>query len=464
MKVFYFYPNLQQSFLPKLNAGMYPNLYYAIEDWFGWKINFLKIFYTFGIFVALAFIAAAFFFTQELKRKEKQGLMLPREETIITGKPASLLELLINGIIGFIFGFKLVGVFLASREHSIDLQEYIFSSQGSFAGGLLLAALLIFLKYRERNKQKLPKPEKRVIRIWPHDRVGDIVIFALVFGIIGAKIFDNLENWDRFIQDPIANLFAPSGLTFYGGLICAATAICLYARKKGIRLLHLIDAAAPALMIAYGIGRMGCQVAGDGDWGIFNSAYISDVPGHVVPATPEQFRQKLLEDSTYFLKGTVLEKDGTTTWVTDRHENSLDEVPHKSFLGPKFLPAWMFAFTYPHNVNEDGILLNDCNGKYCRALPQPVFPTPLYEIVASLLLFLFLWLIRKKITAPGVMFCIYLIVNGIERFLVETIRVNTTYSIFGLHPTQAELISSAFVIVGIAGIFYFKKKSRAENA
>ena len=124
----------------------------------------------------------------------------------------------------------------------------------------------------------------------------------------------------------------------------------------------------------------------------------------------------------------------------------------------------MFAFIYPHNVNEDGILLNDCNGKYCRALPQPVFPTPLYEIVASLLLFLFLWLIRKKIVAPGVMFCIYLIVNGIERFLIETIRVNTTYSIFGLHPTQAELISSAFVIVGIAGIFYFKKKSRAENA
>ncbi|HEY8661482.1 MAG TPA: prolipoprotein diacylglyceryl transferase family protein, partial [Hanamia sp.] len=116
------------------------------------------------------------------------------------------------------------------------------------------------------------------------------------------------------------------------------------------------------------------------------------------------------------------------------------------------------AYTYPNNVNEDGILLPNCEGKYCRALPQPVFPTPLYEIIACGILFLVLWAIRKKIIVPGVMFCIYLIMNGIERFLVETIRVNTTYSIFGLHPTQAELISAALVITGIAGIAIFNKR------
>ncbi|HEY5462260.1 MAG TPA: prolipoprotein diacylglyceryl transferase family protein [Hanamia sp.] len=438
---------------------MYPNLYYVLNDWFGWKINAFKIFYSFGIFVALGFIISAYFLTRELKRKEKQGLLLPREETITTGKPASFLELFINGLVGFIFGYKLIGAFLASRHNGIDLQGYIFSYEGSWIGGILVAAALIYLKYRERNKQKLAKPENRIIRIWPHDRVGDIVIFALVFGIIGAKIFDNLENWDRFISDPIGNLIAPSGLTFYGGLIFAAIAILIYARKKGIGLLYLVDAAAPALMIAYAIGRMGCQTAGDGDWGIFNSAYISDVPGHVVPATPDQFQKKLQEYSTYFLNGTVMDAPGVSTMVTDRHETSLDKVPHKSFRGPSFLPTWMFAFTYPHNVNEDGILLPNCEGKYCRALPQPVFPTPFYEITACLLLFLFLWSIRKKITAPGVMFCIYLILNGIERFLIETIRVNTTYSIFGLHPTQAELISAALVITGTIGIFYFKRKA-----
>ena len=437
---------------------MYPNLYFVFNEWFGWKINAFKIFYTFGIFVAIAFIVSAYVLTLELKRKEKSGLLLPREETITTGKPASFMDLFINGLVGFIFGYKLIGAFLASRQSGIDLQEYIFSREGSVGGGLLLAAVLIFLKYREKNKQKLAKPEKRTIRIWPHDRVGDIVIFALIFGIIGAKLFDNLENWDRFMENPIGNLLSPSGLTFYGGLICATIAICIYARKKGINLLHLIDAAAPALMIAYAVGRMGCQTAGDGDWGIFNSAYISDVPGHVVPATPEQFQEKLKEHSTYFLNGSVTDPGGVSTMVTDRHE-PLDKVPHKSFRGPEFLPTWMFAFTYPHNVNEDGILIPGCEGKYCRALPLPVFPTPFYEIVASFILFLFLWLIRRKIKVPGVMFCIYLILNGIERFLVETIRVNTTYSIFGLHPTQAELISSAFVIIGVIGIFYYRRRA-----
>ncbi|MGN6804145.1 MAG: prolipoprotein diacylglyceryl transferase [Ginsengibacter sp.] len=438
---------------------MYPNLYFVFKDWFGVEINAFKIFYTFGIFVAISFIVAAWLLTKELKRKEKQGLLLPREETITTGKPASFLELFINGIIGFIFGYKLVGAFMASRQHGIDLQQYIFSSQGSWLGGLIIGAALVYLKFKEKDKQKLPKPERRTIRIWPHDRVGDIVIFALVFGIIGAKIFDNLENWDRFISDPIANLFSPSGLTFYGGLIFAATAILIYARKKGIGLLHLIDAAAPALMIAYAIGRMGCQSAGDGDWGIFNSAYITDYPAHVVPATPVEFDAKLQKYQTYFLRGTVTDPDGTTTMVTDRTETSLDKVPHKSFRGPKWLPTWMFAFTYPHNVNEDGELIPNCQGKYCRALPLPVFPTPLYEIVACFILFFILWGIRKKIKVPGVLFSVYLIMNGIERFLVETIRVNTTYSIFGIHPTQAELISAVLVITGIIGIVYFNKKN-----
>ncbi|MEO6218951.1 MAG: prolipoprotein diacylglyceryl transferase family protein [Ginsengibacter sp.] len=438
---------------------MYPNLYYAINDWFGWKINALKIFYTFGIFVALAFIVSAYFFSLELKRKEKQGLLQPREETITVGKPASIFDLLLNGIIGFIFGYKIIGVFVASRAQGVDLQEYIFSSSGNLAGGLVIAALLIYFKYREKNKQKLAKPEKRIIRIWPHDRVGDIVIFALIFGILGAKLFDNLENWDRFIQNPLGNLLSPSGLTFYGGLICAGIAICIFARKKEINLLHLTDAIAPAMMIAYAIGRIGCQVAGDGDWGIYNSAYISDTPGHVVVATPQQFQNKLKENSTYLLNGSITEPSGITTNVTDRHAETLEKVPHKSFHGPSFLPDWMFAYTYPHNVNEDGILLPSCEEKYCRALPQPVFPTPFYETLICGLIFLFLWLIRKKITTPGIMFSLYLILNGVERFFIETIRVNSTYSIFGLHPTQAELISAILIIAGITGFIIFNRKA-----
>ena len=77
-------------------------------------------------------------------------------------------------------------------------------------------------------------------------------------------------------RDPMGSLFSFSGLTFYGGLICAALAIWWYARKHGIGFWQLNDATAPGLMLAYAIGRIGCQVSGDGDWGILNSAYITD--------------------------------------------------------------------------------------------------------------------------------------------------------------------------------------------
>ena len=345
---------------------MYPNLYYAIKDWFGVEINAFKIFYSFGIFVALSFITAAYFVSRELKRKEKQGILQPREEIITVGKPASIADLAINGFIGFLFGFKMVGAFFASRTASIDLQEYIFSADGNWIGGLFLGALLIYFKYQEKNKQKLAVPEKRVVRIWPHDRIGDMVIFALIFGILGAKLFDNLENWDRFIKNPFGNLLSPSGLTFYGGLICATIAISIYVVKKGIKFWHAADAFAPAMMIAYAVGRIGCQVSGDGDWGVYNSAYISDQPGHVVVAKPGDFQRKINENALYYLEGKVPSTDNTNlTNVSDRRYDSLSKVPHAYFKGPSFLPVWMFAYTFPHNVNDDGILLPECEGKYC---------------------------------------------------------------------------------------------------
>lgn len=443
---------------------MYPNLYFAIRDWFGVEVNALKIFYTFGIFVALSFIAAAVVLSRELKRKEKQGLLAPREEVITVGKPASLMDLLISGLIGFIFGYKLIGAYLATRSGNIDLQEYIFSLDGSLAGGAVLCGIMLYLKYREKSKQKLPKPEQRIIRIWPHDRVGDMVIFALVFGIFGAKLFDNFENWDRFIKNPIGNLLSPSGLTFYGGLICAAVAVCWYATRKGIKFWHLVDAAAPALMIAYAIGRIGCQVSGDGDWGIYNSGYISDRPGHVIPAQAGAFEKNLHIYSLYFTRGQAVNPDSTISNVSDRYAPSLTDVVHKSFRGPSFMPAWIFAYTYPNNVNEDGMLLPACEGKYCRVLPQPVFPTPLYETIMCSVLFLFLWFMRKRINTPGIMFSIYLILTGTERFLIELIRVNTTYDILGFHPTQAEIISVLLILTGIIMIIYLRGKKSAISA
>jgi phosphatidylglycerol---prolipoprotein diacylglyceryl transferase len=432
---------------------MYPNLYYVFKDWFGVEWKALGILNTFGLMVALSFVAAAVVITQELKRKEKPGLLTPREEVITVGLPASVSELILNAIIGFVFGYKVLGL-LFNRPASVNPQEYIFSSEGNWLGGFALAALLAGLKWYEKNKQKLKEPERRNVRIWPHDRVGDLVILGLIFGILGAKLFDSFENWGEFVKDPIKRLFSAGGLTFYGGLILAAAAIIWYARKKGIKIIHLVDAAAPALMIAYSIGRIGCQVAGDGDWGVYNSAYVSDNTGQVRIADAGEFRKQLEKDSTYFLYGYLpdsnpLERNGRTS-------PSLEAVPHINFKAPSFLPVWMVAYTYPKNVNADGVKIPGDADEHNRVLPQPVFPTPFYETVICFIFFLVLWGIRKKIKIPGVMFGIYLILNGAERFLVEKIRVNDTYDLFGFHPSQAQVIASLLFISGIILILYRK--------
>jgi len=154
-------------------------------------------------------------------------------------------------------------------------------------------------------------------------------------------------------------------------------------------------------MLAYGIGRMGCQFSGDGDWGINNLA-----------PKPE--------------------------WMS-------------------FLPDWTWSYTYPNNVINAGVPIDGCIGNYCHELMYPVYPTPLYEIIMALGLFAFLWSIRKRISAPGMLFGIYMIVNGLERFFIEKIRINTNYTIFGKEITQAEIISFALIITGIIIVFRLRK-------
>ncbi|MBC7848765.1 MAG: prolipoprotein diacylglyceryl transferase, partial [Chitinophagaceae bacterium] len=405
-----------------------------------------------GFFVAIAFLAAAFILVRELRRKEAEGLLFGTEVKIVIGKPASFVEIFLNFALGFLLGYKFVGLFLSGEGAASDPQAFMFSSQGNWPVGLALGTVFAVLKWFEKNKRKLAKPEERTIRIWPHDRVGDIVIFAALFGFLGAKLFHNLENWNEFWKSPIEALLSFSGLTFYGGLICAAVAIWWYARKHKIGFRHLCDATAPALMIAYAIGRIGCQVSGDGDWGILNSAYANTPDAKVIRTTPQHF-DSVVNANTAYYKNEFSTLDSSAT------------IPHKAVIGPSWLPTWMVAFNYPHNVISSGVPIAGCTEEqYCRQLPNPVFPTPFYETVMGVILFLFLWAIRKRLRIPGTLFAVYLIVNGIERFLIEKIRVNTTYSIFGFHPTQAELISTSMVIFGIILYFYLRNKARTISA
>jgi len=381
---------------------MYPNLYYAFRDLFHVEWQPLRFINSFGFFVAISFILAAIILSSELRRKSKEGFLQPTEVQVMVGKPASFIDLLLNFLLGFVLGYKILALFIMNKSVTDDPQAFIFSDRGSWPAGIVLGLLFAGLKWWEKKKQVLEKPELRKIRIWPQDRVGELTILALVFGLVGAKVFDAFENWSSFIKDP-SSIFSAEGLTFYGGLICAALAIWWYARKHKISFWHLNDAGSPALMLAYSTGRIGCQVSGDGDWGIVNNR-------------PNPF-----------------------SW----------------------LPDWMWGYTYPNNVarmDQDNPIPG-CTDKFCFQLAEPHFPTPFYETVICFILFLILWSVRKKLKIPGTLFALYLILNGVERFFIEKIRVNTKMHVLGFQFTQAELISSLLLISGIILWFYLRKRN-----
>jgi phosphatidylglycerol---prolipoprotein diacylglyceryl transferase len=352
--------------------------------------------FSFGFFVALGFLAAAMILSSELQRKEKLGWINPFEKEILVGAPATAAELILNGLLGFVLGYKLLDIVLNYSTFSQNPQEALLSLNGNFLGGIAGAALLAYLKYREKEQQKLDTPKTEKITVHPHELTGDITLWAAVGGISGAKVFYLFEtpgNFQEFLSDPFGSFFG--GLTIYGGLIGGALAVFLFVRTKGIRFIHVADSVAPGLLLAYGIGRMGCQVSGDGDWGIVN---LADKP----------------------------------SWI----------------------PQWLWAQTYPHNIINEGIKIPGCIEKHCYVLEQPVFPTPLYETTMAVILCGILWSVRKKITWPGFMFSAYLLLNGIERLFIEQYRVNTKLEwLSGINATQAEVIAVLFMLAGAAGMF-----------
>jgi len=212
-------------------------------------------------------------------------------------------------------------------------------------------------------------------------------------GIIGAKLYHVLETPRELLADPVGQLFSRYGLAWFGGLIAGFAAFAWLARRRKIPLLTMFDVGSPAAAIGYGVGRIGCLLSGDGDYG----------------------------------------KPTSLPWGMS--------FPHGLVPTTQTCVAWGWPAT-------------------CK-----VQPTPIYEFIAACVIAWILWRIgarqiaamhaspssakapaeRLSFPPAGEVFAFYLILTGIERFLVEFIRINPR-SFFGM--TNAQTAGLASIIAG----------------
>ena len=211
----------------------------------------------------------------------------------------------------------------------------------------------------------------------PGDWAYEMVLAAGLGGVAGAKIDWIVQNPDQALNGSLIDIMIGPGLVFFGGLLGGALAVCAWAYRRGFLGWRLLDLGAPGIALGYAVGRIGCQLSGDGDYGV-----PSDLP---------------------------------------------------------------WAMAYPNGTVPTTDL---------------VHPTPIYETLAMGLATIVLWNLRDRF-APGVLFGLYLVIAGVERFLVELIRRNDSV-LAGL--TLAQLVSVAMVVGGSALVAWRLRAGRLAPA
>jgi phosphatidylglycerol---prolipoprotein diacylglyceryl transferase len=148
----------------------------------------------------------------------------------------------------------------------------------------------------------------------PADWAYEMVFAALVGGIVGARAWAVIENWDEAKDDLLGSIFSGSGLVFYGGLLGGALAVLAWAWWRGVLDAKTFDVAAVPLAAAYAIGRIGCQLAGDGDYGIaWNGPWAMAYPDGTVPTTEQVHPTPVYETIVM----------GLVAWFLWRRRNSM---------------------------------------------------------------------------------------------------------------------------------------------
>ena len=141
----------------------------------------------------------------------------------------------------------------------------------------------------------------------PVDWAYEIVFAGLIGGLIGARLDWIAQNWDEVSGDLLGNIFSGSGLVWLGGLLGGAAGVLLWARWRGYLGRELLDAVSVPLMLGYGIGRIGCQLSGDGDYGVPSDLpWAMSYPEGTVPTTDEVHPTPVYETLATFLLALVL--------------------------------------------------------------------------------------------------------------------------------------------------------------
>lgn len=153
-------------------------------------------------------------------------------------------------------------------QPEIDIGPLTLQTFGlCFAIGFIVAGAILAKRFTELGK--------------PADWSYEMVFSALIGGLVGAKL-------DFVIQNPGEPLFSGSGLVWFGGAIGGAIGVVAWARWRGIKGWEIADIAAVPLALGYAIGRIGCQLAGDGDYGIpWDGPWAMSYPDGTVPTTDQ---------------------------------------------------------------------------------------------------------------------------------------------------------------------------------